>query len=435
VHDLLQLLLAEATTAPPPPHTTRDVRLPAVPGKAISVIGVRRSGKTTFLWQILAERIASGMPRDSLIMLQLEDDRLAGMGAEDLDWLLEAYWREHPKKRGVQSVVLFLDEIHQVQGWEKLVRRLMDKEKMEIFLSGSSAKLLSREVATSMRGRGMEVLVHPFSFREALRHAGAEPSEPWERIPASGRSELDHHLRRYLKEGGFPEAQGLADRDRHALLRSYVDVVVLRDVIERHGVSNPLSLEMMRRHLLSNPAGLFSVQKLYDSLKSQGVPTSKDKLHAYLAHLEDAFLIRTVSLHTASERKRMVNPRKVYPIDPGLIPLYERTGRPNWGHALETAVMLELERRGYEVYYVRTEERYEVDLIAIAPGEAPTLIQVTTEMINERTYEREVRALASAARERSSGRYLLITLDSVPPRVELPAPVEWRSAAGWLLDS
>ena len=113
-------------------------------------------------------------------------------------------------------------------------------------------------------------------------------------------------------------------------------------MIERHAVSNPLALRWMQRHLLANPAALFSVQKYYDALKSQGIPVGKDTLHAYLGYLEDAFLIRTVSMHTASERQRMVNPRKAYPVDPGLIPLYERTGRSNLGHALETAVFLGL---------------------------------------------------------------------------------------------
>lgn len=136
------------------------------------------------------------------------------------------------------------------------------------------------------------------------------------------------------------------------------------NVIERHGISNPLALRWLQRHLLANPAALFSVQKFHDPLRSQGVPVGKDNLHAFLGYLEDTFLIRPVSIHTASERQRMVNPRKAYPVDPGLIPVYERTGRPNLGHALETAVLIELERRGCEVAYVRTKEGFEVDFIA-----------------------------------------------------------------------
>ena len=433
MQNLLRLKLTEAITSPVPPLTRRDIRLPAVPGKALAVIGVRRSGKTTFLWQSLSERQAAGAPREALLMLALEDDRLVGLQAADLAWLMEEYYRQYPAYRGGRQVTLFLDEIQTVPGWEGFARRLMDTEKVELFLSGSSARLLSREVATSMRGRALEVLIHPFSFRESLRHAGVEPESTWNRLPAPARSDLDHRLRRYLVEGGFPEAQGIEARDRSALLRSYVDVVVLRDVIERYAVSNPLPLRWMQRQLLANPAGLFSVHKFHGALKSQGVTVSKDTLHEYLAHLEDAFLVRTLWLHTTSERQRMVNPRKAYPVDPGLIPIYERSGRPNWGHALESAVFLDLERRGYEMGYVRTPQGFEVDFLARTPGEPPLLVQVCTDVHDPQTYDRQVRALAAAAQEHRKAGALLITLESTPPSPSLPAPLQWRCAADWLL--
>lgn len=232
------------------------------------------------------------------------------MDVSDLAWLLEEHARRYPEARPNGGVTLYLDEIQTVPGWEGLVRRLIDGGGTKIFLSESSVKLLSREVATSLRGRAMEVLVHPFSFREALRHSGAEPAAPWDRLPPTERIALDHRLRRYLEEGGFPEAQNAEPRDRAALLSGYVDVVVLRDVVERHAISNPLALRWLERQLLANPGGAFSIKKHYDTLRSQGVAVGKDTLHDYLAHLEDAFLIRTVALHSASERQRMVNPRK-----------------------------------------------------------------------------------------------------------------------------
>jgi hypothetical protein len=205
------------------------------------------------------------------------------------------------------------------------------------------------------------------------------------------------------------------------------------NVIERHGTSNPLALRWLQRHLLANPAALFSVQKFHDSLRSQGVPVGKDNLHAFLGYLEDTFLIRTVSIHTASERQRMVNPRKAYPVDPGLIPVYERTGRPNLGHALETAVLIELERRGCEVAYVRTKEGFEVDFIARSLLGEWTLLQVCAEISDSTTLEREIRALASAAMEFPVATPIFLTLDSIPPQPDLPAPLRWRSAAAWFL--
>ena len=160
---------------------------------------------------------------------------------------------------------------------------------------------------------------------------------------------------------------------------------------------------------------------------------SKDTLHEYLTHLEGAFLIRTLSLHTPSERQRMVNPRKAYPVDPGLIPIYERSGRPNWGRALETALFLELERRGYEMGYAGTSQGFEVDFLAESPGERPFLIQARADVQDPQSYDREVRALAAAAGEYRSARALIVTLESTPPAPCLPPPLEWRCAADWLL--
>ena len=433
LNQVIRRKIADALTAPVPAHTRRDVHLPGIPGKVMAVIGMRRSGKTTFLWQCLEDRLKAGVPRDALMYFNFEDERLAEITARELQWVVEEYFSLHPEHRDTRRVTFFLDEIQEVPGWETFVRRLLDTEKLELFLSGSSARLLSREVATSMRGRAMEVLVHPFSLRETLRHGGAEPLSPWADLPKAVRSSLDKRFRAYLSEGGFPESQGVPARDRASLLRTYVDVAILRDVIERHNVSNPAALRWLQRHLLGNPAGTFSVQKFFDTLKSQGFSVGKNTLHDYLAHLEDAFLVRTVSLHTASERQRMVNPRKVYPIDPGLISLYERTGRANLGHALETAVFLELERRGCETGYVRTREGYEVDFLARVPEGDAALIQVCADVSDPATYEREVRALAAAAAEYRGAMPLLLTFETLPPRSPLPKPLRWQPAIAWLL--
>ena len=431
--DVLRAKLDESLAAAPRRLTHRDVRLPAIPGKAFAVIGVRRSGKTSFLAQCRAARLQAGAPSESQLLLLLEDERLIGLTVTDLGWLIEEHARRFPGLHSGGGVTLYLDEVQYVPGWEGLVRRLMDTGGADVFVTGSSARLLSREVATSLRGRAMEVLVHPFSFREALRHTGDEPpahagSGAW---PAAA---LDRRLRRYLIEGGFPEAQGADPRDRAALLGGYVDVVVLRDVIDRHGVTNPLALRWLQRQLLANPGGGFSMKKQYDTLRSQGVRVGKDTLHAYLGYLEDAFLVRTVSLHATSERQRMVNPRKAYPVDPGLISLFAQSGRSYQGHALETTVLLELERRGWEVSYVRTEEGWEVDFYAHRPGEAPLLVQVCLETGDDATWEREVRALRSAGETYGDARLLLVTLDSSPPRRQLPDRVTWAPAARWLLE-
>lgn len=430
--DLLRLKLAEALEHEPPTLTRRDVRLPRIPNKTKAVIGVRRGGKTTFLAQCRAARIEGGSTSAAELFLSFEDERLAGMEAADLDRLLQEHAREVPNIPN--GAGLYLDEIHLVRGWEGLVRRVMDRGDREIHISGSSAKLISREVATSLRGRGMDVLIHPFSFREVLRHAGEEPAGSYKRLPLAHRAMLDRRLRRYLIEGGFPEVQGADPRDRAALLAGYVDVLVLRDVIERHAVSNPVALRWLERQLLANPGGEFSVRKHYEVLRSQGLPVGKDTLHEFLGHLEDAFLIRTISMHSSSERQRMVNPRKAYPVDPGLISIFERTGRTQTGRALKTAVLLQLERRGFAVSYLRTSDGYEVDFLAERRGEPPWLVQVCLETAADSTWQRELRAIEAAAAQVPAGRRLVVSLDSTPPRHPLPEGIEWAPAARWLLE-
>ncbi|MFH1571461.1 MAG: ATP-binding protein [Gemmatimonadota bacterium] len=432
--DILRLKLGESLAAEAPALTRRDTRLPKIPGKALAIIGVRRSGKTSFLWQCRGDRMARGAAPASQLLISLEDERLAGMSVADLDWMIEEHARQFPDLRRSKSMTLYLDEVQTVPGWEGLVRRLIDAGGFEVFVSGSSARLLSREVATSLRGRAMEVLVHPFSFRECLRHAGGEPTVPVLSLPSADRATLDQRLRWYVAEGGFPEAQSAEARDRAALLRSYVDVVVLRDVIERHAVSNPLALRWLQRQLLASPGGAFSVKKHYDTLRSQGVSVGKDTLHDYLAYLEDAFLVRTVALHSASERQRMVNPRQAYPVDPGLIALFERSGRTHHGRGLETAVMLQLERFGWEVSYLRSRQDWEVDFFAHRSGDAPLLVQVCLDSAGDETWEREVRSLQAALEAHPEARAFLVTLDATPPSRRLPEGVTWASAASWLLE-
>ena len=429
---IIRQKIVDSLATAPPAFTRRDVHLPEVKNKAIAVIGMRRAGKTTFLWQVLTDRLAMGTPREGLVYFSFEDERLAGMTQSDLSLVLEEYYSLHPEWRDGRKTTFFLDEIQVVPGWELFARRLLDTEEIDLFLSGSSARLLSREVASAMRGRGMEAHVYPFSFREFLRHLGREPVAAPDQLGKAARSSLSRDLREYLVAGGFPEVVGVSQRDRTALLRSYVDVVLLRDVIERYNVTNPTALRTLTRQLLANAAGAFSVSKLFGSLRSQGVAVGKDSLHAYLSHLEDAFLLRAVPIDAGSERKRMVNPRKIYPVDPGLIPLFDRSGRANLGHALETCVLHDLERRGWEVAYVRTRSGFEVDFVARQPGRRTALIQVAAEIPDAAVRERELRALVEAQDTYPEASRHLVIID--PNDVgEVPSGVRVHSAVDWLL--
>ena len=425
--------ILDSQAAALPTLTPRDVWLPTVQGKALAVIGMRRAGKTSFLWQQLAQRHHQGTPRDGLLYFSFEDERLADLQASDLDVLVDEYYRLHPEWREAQRCTFFLDEIQTVTGWELFVRRLLDTENIELFLSGSSAKLLSREVATSMRGRALEAVVTPFSFREALRHAGQEPSKPSDRLTKAEHSKLDHALLGYLHTGGFPEAQAIDARSRIELMRNYVDVVLLRDIIERHNLQQPQVLRWLVQQLLGNTAGAFSINKFHGDLKSRGVAIGKDSLHQMLAHLEDSFLLTSIELASDSVRRRQVNPRKIYPVDTGLMALFELSGKPNTGHALETAVLHALQRLGAHTAYVHTPGGYEVDFCAQLPQGETWLVQVCLDLTDPATLAREVRALQDTQTLWPHARRMLISL-TTPPVLALPQGIELHRATTWLLN-
>ena len=323
---LAEKLSAALEPATPVRLTRRDERLPAVPGKVHAVIGMRRAGKTTYLRQLLDERRAN-LPPERSLMLSFDDDRLATLEADQLGFLLEEFYRRHPALRGRATVSWFLDEIQLVPGWERFVRRVLDTEKVEMVVSGSSARMLSREVHTSLRGRGMATVIRPFSFREFWCHRGEEPANEPRRWRPAERSLVEHRFREFLSDGGFPEAQGLPTALQVELLQGYVDTVLFRDVVERHGVSQVAALRWLVRQCLRNPAGSFSAHRLYMDLKSQGHGIAKDAVHALLGHLLDAFLITAAPLATESERQRNSNPRKLFPADPGLIRAFDSSGR------------------------------------------------------------------------------------------------------------
>ena len=431
---LLSEQLTDSLRRPLPAHTPRRVfgRV-SFAGKATAVTGIRRAGKTIFLHQMRHRRVDQGMARERLPYLSFEDERLAGLEADHLGLVVEEYYRRFPRLRDAATVTWCFDEIQMVAGWERFIRRLLDTERVEVFVTGSSAALLSREIATALRGRVWQVVMHPFSFEEALRHRGQPIPEGPGSPTGRERSHLERALLDWLQVGGFPEAQRLDVESRYQLLKDYVDVAVLRDVVERHQVRNVAGLRALVRHLLGNAGSMFSVEKFHAALRSQGIAVAKDTIHQLLAHLEDCFLVRLVWMESRSERQRMVNPRKAYPVDPGLIAVFDRTGRANVGHALETAVLVELERRKFAVTYVRTPEGYEVDFLARRAGGSMELVQVCADLSDPATAHRELRALTAAGARFPHARKRLLTLtrDSIP--AALPADVEAQPAYEWLL--
>lgn len=434
IRDALAEALAASLDGPLPEGTPRRVYgTLRLPGKVTSVLGVRRAGKTTFVHQLRKERLAAGVARALVPYVNFEDERLAGLEGAQLGLLLEEYGRRVPEATRLGAVLWCFDEIQVVPGWERFVRRLLDAGAAEVVVTGSSAALLSREIGTALRGRAWSVVLYPFSFAEALAHQSAPVPDNPGLLTGAERGRLEHAFLRWLQVGGFPEAQKLDTASRQQLLRDYVDVAILRDVVERHGVTNIAGLRWLVRHLLANAGSHFSVEKFHRALKSQGIAISRDTLHQLVAYLEDCFLVRAVWIEASSERQRMVNPRKVYPVDPGLITVFDRTGRAHVGHALETAVLVELERRRCEVTYVRTPEGHEVDFLARAPDGTEHLVQVCADASDRDTAARELRAIRGAARRHPRARRWLLTLTRDRLPAEPPEDVICWPAYRWML--
>ncbi len=406
---IIEQLIADFHERTLPSLTRRHIQLPWLPGKIDTVVGMRRSGKTWFLFQVISDLLGKGTPKESILYLNLEDERVLPMEASDLHLIPDVYFRRYPHLRDL-SCTFFFDEIQNISGWERFVRRLLDTENVHICITGSSAKLLSREIATSLRGRSIATEVFPFSFMEYLDHDGIN-LETNKRPGAKKRALIENRFRSYLLEGGFPEVQGTENEYRVLILQDYLNVVILRDLVERYQVSNTVALRYMIRHLINAPASLFSVNKFYNDLKSLGIASGKNTLHEYLDYLSDAYLFFQVFLHTRSERARMVNLRKIYVIDTGLINACSRNPRPEWGHLLENFVFLELRRRYETIEYYRTASGREVDFIVRDRQGLSSLIQVAAEIERPVTRSRELKALDEAMKESGISKAFVITLN------------------------
>ena len=414
-----------------PRLTPREVVLPRLPGKIDTLIGMRRTGKSWRLYQAMSELVTGGTPKERLLYVNFDDERIYPLTATDLARIPETFFRLYPDNKS-RRCHFFFDEIQNVPGWERFVRRLLDTEDADITLTGSSARLLSREIATALRGRSLATEIFPFSFREALRHQG-EADDLDGPVGSRRRALLANRLRGYLEAGGFPEVQGIDAPYRIRILQEYVDVVVLRDVVERHGVANLTPLRYLIRHLLGAPACAFSVNRFHNDLKSQGIACGKNSLHEYLAHLEDAYLVQSVSLDSRSTRQRQVNPRKVYPIDTGLAQAFRHAPATDRGRLLEALVFLDLRRRGMSIAYFRSEQGQEVDFLARSPDGTPQAIQVAETLADPKTRERELRGLAAAMAERKLARGTVVTLDEEDAIEVSRGAIDVVPAWRWLL--
>jgi len=375
----------------------RETQFPVIPNKIKVAIGMRRVGKSYFLLQEIRRIMEDKkVPWERLLCLNFEDDRLLPCSQEKLRDLLEGFYKIYPENHSEQCY-LFLDEIQNVEGWSLVVRRFLDSKKVQIYLSGSSAKLLSKEIATELRGRSISTEIWPYSFQEYL--AVNNIAIKAELLGQKNRDILYQQLCYYLHKGGFPEITFLTAIDARRVLQDYVELVIMRDIVERHNIQNVTIIKYLIKSLLKNTAGAFSVNKFFNDTKSQGMSSSRSLLYDYLDYIEDAYLVFSVPLYSESVRQVQSNPKKVYAVDPGLVKASIFSVNDNYGHLFENLVFLDLKRGNNKVYYYLTKEKYEIDFLVETPEGNRRMVQVVWDTSDVKTLEREQRALNAAKQE------------------------------------
>ena len=385
-----------------------DLGVPAAPraGNLVTVVtGMRRSGKSYRLFQVMEDLLARGVPESAMLYFNFEDDRLDPVTSVTGDDVLEAYYSFHPEAVEEGAYLLF-DELQEMEGWGRWLRRIVDTTKATIYVTGSSSKMLSSEFATELRGRSIEYIQYPFSFREFVRFHHPDIDVDAIAFSTADRLVLQQAFERYLKRGGFPGVQLLAEPQAISALQGYVQRVVARDVIERHDVAKPLAVVGFARKVLRLNGRPLSLRKTENELKSAGVVVGRAELSEFLTYFEEAFLVLSVR-----ERSRtVVAPNamaKAYAIDPGLACANAPASVRDEGQGLEDAVCVELHRRlgvarEGSVSLIKTKDRtYEVDFVVgdALFDEGLELYQVTASLDDPRTFERETRALWDAMGE------------------------------------
>ncbi|WP_166355901.1 ATP-binding protein [Phytoactinopolyspora limicola] len=394
--DVLRELILDAQDAPLDVGIPRHVDVQTVPGKATVCIGVRRSGKSTYMRQLMSRLLEAGTPRENILHLNFFDDRLHAMRHGDLGVISEAYFSLYPEKKNKETVYFFLDEIQVLPGWEPFVDRLMRTEKSEVYLTGSSAQMLSTEVATQMRGRALSWEIFPFSFAEFMDYHGVDYSAP---RSTRKRLSVQKSFEHFWQTGGFPEVAGVDRRLRTMIHQEYLTAVLFRDLIERHDISHPQAVADLTHRLIDNVASLQSMNSLTGYLKSLGHKVSRNTVADYVTWLEDAFFLFQVRLFDASLARSNVNPKKIYCVDHALAVSVGSGILVNTGHLLENLVFTALRRASPEIFYYRTKSGKEVDFVVRLQREKRMLVQVCDSMANQATRNREVGALSEAMNE------------------------------------
>lgn len=402
--DVFKFLIKEFHEMPFIGVLERDLELPATK-KIISLVGSRRAGKTFYFYQLMKKLVeASKLPKNRLAYINFEDDRLLPLAVSDLNDLLEAYYEMYPANKG-KGIYFFFDEIQNIKNWEVFVRRLNDTEKANILVTGSSSKLLSKEIATALRGRTLTFQLFPLSFKEFLRFKKIELENDFEY--SSARFKIKKAFEEYLDFGGFPEV-ALEEQNtlKHKILNNYFEMFVYRDLVERFSVRNTVLLKNIVKFLITNLSTVFSINAYYRAV-SKEMAVGKDTILEYVSYLEDINLIYLLPVFSYSVKKQQLNPKKAYCVDNGLRNAVAFKFSKDEGRLAENIVFIELKRREKEIFYWKNKN--EVDFII--KNKDSSLEAINISYSNE-INEREIKGLKEFKEEfKKTKKSTLITKD------------------------
>lgn len=367
---------------------SRDYVLPLTLNKIITVIGPRRSGKTALLQFAAQKLVIDGVKATQIIYINFEDERLLLL-AKDLDKILQAYAEMYPNQE-LADCYFFFDEIQNVDGWEKFVRRVYDTVSSHVFLTGSNAKLLSSEIATELRGRTYTIELLPLSFKEYLRFKKIDTQG----LDTKTQAKINAAFIQFMKEGGFPEITLLPTEFHKNILQDYYHVMMYRDMIERYGFSQVGVLKYFLKRMFECITTPFSVNKVFNELKSQGYKISKNTLYEYLDAAIAIFFCSTSTKFSHSVLKQELSEKKYYAIDNGLLNALTFAFKDDWGAMLENTVHLEFRKKGLKTFFYKGNK--ECDFVVEQPDGNLLPVQVCYDMDNPDTRKREFAGLTEA---------------------------------------
>lgn len=403
VKDLLKTIIIDNQQRVIPEIWKRTLTIPANSGRIITLAGVRRSGKTFHLFNLMNQLKTNGVPNQQLLYFNFEDERL-DLSSQELDLILQAYQELFPSQK-LADCYFFFDEIQEVEGWEKFISRMYASISQHVFITGSNAKLLSKEIATALRGRAITFEVYPLSFAEYV----AIVSPGLNVHSSTDKATFINLFDRFMHQGGFPELVLQEDELKDKVLQDYFNVMVLRDLIERYHISNSSTLKYFCKRVVGASGGEFSVNKIYNELKSQGYHTGKDTLYLYQEYVEAIYLNRFITKYSTSVVKAESSQKKCYVIDQGMGAALDYKLSQDIGRLLETTVALELLKQGKQIAY--QQNGTECDFVVIEKGKVMTAIQVTTDLVDVKTKAREIKGLVQACLKYGLSEGVILTLD------------------------